>query len=181
MAPKQSKSKKKGGGGEPSDQDARGEPGAAILAGDAAAQARLAEELKLTDVQKAKLTKIFDEAKALAPAGDAAKAEGKAPGPAGAPDMRARIAEILDGEQKTRFEQLLAPQPSRPSTKGAVWVRGPGGSPAPMELRLGITDGSTTELVSGDLKEGTEVLVGVVVPSASENQSTSTGLPRRSL
>ena len=37
---------------------------------------------------------------------------------------------------------------------------GEDGSPKAISVRLGLTDGSMTELVSGDIKEGTEVIVG---------------------
>jgi HlyD family secretion protein len=42
---------------------------------------------------------------------------------------------------------------------GRVWVPSPEGRPKPIPIVLGITNGSFSEVVSGDLKEGTEVIV----------------------
>lgn len=44
---------------------------------------------------------------------------------------------------------------------GRVFVLGPDGQPKPVMLRLGITDGNATEVLSGDLQPGTQVLVGL--------------------
>jgi HlyD family secretion protein len=44
---------------------------------------------------------------------------------------------------------------------GRVWVAGANGRPRPVILRLGLTDGSMTEVLAGDLREGSEVLVGL--------------------
>lgn len=44
---------------------------------------------------------------------------------------------------------------------GRAWVPGPDGRPAPVLLRLGLTDGTATEVVSGDLRPGMRVLIGL--------------------
>ena len=41
-----------------------------------------------------------------------------------------------------------------------VWVKGPGGEPAPVAVQTGATDGRATELVEGALGEGVAVIVG---------------------
>jgi HlyD family secretion protein len=43
---------------------------------------------------------------------------------------------------------------------GRVWIVGDDGKAKAIEVRLGLTDGSMTEIVSGDLKEGQEVIAG---------------------
>jgi len=65
-------------------------------------------------------------------------------------------------------------RPARPSGPGGgrgggapagrVWVLGPDGKPAALPLQLGIGDGTYTEVVRGELKEGQPVIVGVAVP-----------------
>ena len=45
-------------------------------------------------------------------------------------------------------------------TPGRVYVLDASGRPQPVAVRLGITDGSTTELVAGDLTEGTALVIG---------------------
>jgi HlyD family secretion protein len=47
------------------------------------------------------------------------------------------------------------------STTPVVWVLGSDGRPAAVPVALGITDGTSTEIVRGDLEAGRAVLVGV--------------------
>jgi HlyD family secretion protein len=42
-----------------------------------------------------------------------------------------------------------------------VWILGPDGPPVAVPVTLGITDGTSTEIVGGDLRAGSAVLVGV--------------------
>ncbi len=56
--------------------------------------------------------------------------------------------------------QSAPPQPPRP---GGVWVLDAGGEPQARSVMLGITDGTRSVVVSGDLAEGDEVLVGDTV------------------
>jgi HlyD family secretion protein len=57
---------------------------------------------------------------------------------------------------------------------GRVWVLSPEGKPKPIPIVLGITNGTFSEVVSGDLKEGTEVIV-------EENSNKKGGSPSPSL
>lgn len=61
-----------------------------------------------------------------------------------------------DPDQKLRFDAVDS-DPQRP---GRVWVLGPDNKPIERVMVLGITDGAMTEMVSGDLKENEEVIVG---------------------
>src|SRR5262249_32856391 len=45
--------------------------------------------------------------------------------------------------------------------RGTVWVQD-NGYARPVKIRTGLTDGSMTEVVSGDLEEGTEVIVAEI-------------------
>jgi HlyD family secretion protein len=45
--------------------------------------------------------------------------------------------------------------------KGRVWVSGEEGKPRAVPVRLGLTDGLWTEVLSGDLHEGAQVIVGL--------------------
>jgi HlyD family secretion protein len=54
------------------------------------------------------------------------------------------------------------PTDGQPLTaEGVVWVLGRGGRPEPVPITPGISDGTHTEIVRGDLAEGQAVLVGV--------------------
>src|SRR5574341_943729 len=55
-----------------------------------------------------------------------------------------------------------------------IWVLGDDKKPRPVAVKLGITDGSFSELTEGDLKEGQEVLVGVV-----SKEGSTVGSPRQ--
>ena len=43
---------------------------------------------------------------------------------------------------------------------GRVFVLGPDGKPTPVNVALGISDGTSTEVLRGGLREGQEVVVG---------------------
>lgn len=56
------------------------------------------------------------------------------------------------------------PEPARPAGARTVWKLGPSGLPEPASVVAGISDGSFTEVVSGDLAAGDRVIVGLVAP-----------------
>ena len=75
--------------------------------------------------------------------------------------QRARIREILTEEQKTRYDEMAASAgEARSGTVGRVWVIGADGKPAAISVTLGLSDGASTEVLRGDLREGQEVIVG---------------------
>ena len=51
----------------------------------------------------------------------------------------------------------------------------PGGTPAPVDVRTGLTDGTSTEILEGPLKEGDEVILGLGEPAAAAKKSGPTG------
>jgi len=51
-----------------------------------------------------------------------------------------------------------------------VWVLGPDNKPQPRRVRLGITDGTATEVIEGDLKEGEMIIVGQNVSAEDRPQ-----------
>jgi HlyD family secretion protein len=61
---------------------------------------------------------------------------------------------------------------------GRVWAPGADGELHTIALRLGVTDGSATEVRAGDLKEGQEVVVGVASRSGGKKVSSSEHSPR---
>jgi HlyD family secretion protein len=97
-------------------------------------------------------------------AGDQQDAPGRAAGPGGA----GRGRETGGGGGNRRGQSGGA--------SGRVWVLDAQGKPAPVAVTLGITDGSSTEVVAGHLKEGTPVIVGLRV--ATPPSSPSTASPR---
>jgi HlyD family secretion protein len=140
--------------------------------GDAAKQfrQRVYAELKPDDSQKAKLDQVFDdvrlkiaELRELPQEADRRKA-----GERLRAESRARVMEILTEAQKPVYERLLAEMGgARAGTwaAGRVWVPGPDGQPRPVDVRTGLSDGTSTEILEGPLKEGDEVILGAGEPA----------------
>src|SRR5262249_10821540 len=75
--------------------------------------------------------------------------------------QRARIREFLTDEQKARYDEMTASAgEARSGTAGRVWILGPDGKPAAITLTLGLSDGASTEVLRGDVREDQEVIVG---------------------
>jgi HlyD family secretion protein len=92
--------------------------------------------------------------------------------------QRARIREFLTDEQKGRYDEMTASAgEARSGTAGRVWIIGPDGKPAAITLTLGLSDGSSTEVLRGDVREGQEVIVGSTGGSGRGAQPTP-GAPR---
>src|SRR5262249_42544011 len=89
--------------------------------------------------------------------------------------MRARIREILTAEQQTKYDEFSGSEGGRGATAGRVWVIGPDGKPKAVAVRLGITDGTSTEVVSGDLHEGQEVITGAAGGANQPNRPSAPG------
>lgn len=79
-------------------------------------------------------------------------------------DQREKIAAILSDEQKQKYVAMnaesLAARTGSGGGSGRVWVLGADGQPKAISVRLGITDGTATEIASGDLAEAIQVIVG---------------------
>jgi HlyD family secretion protein len=122
---------------------------------------RLVQGLKLTEAQQRKLDPILDDSRnqmrALA---GLPEAERQARAQKIREATRARIREILTPEQQARYDQEGGGPRRGGATPGRVWTVGPEGSPVAVSLMLGLTDGSMTEIVQGDLEEGQEVIIG---------------------
>jgi len=61
----------------------------------------------------------------------------------------------------------------RGGVSGRVWTLGPDGKLRSVGLTLGLSDGSATEVLGGDLKEGQEVVVGFAGGSGGKRKSVS--------
>ena len=99
-------------------------------------------------------------------------------------DIRARIGDVLTPEQKPQFAALVQDAGSRTSTRGRAYLMDEQGKPKAFNVRLGITDGTSTELMvspastdAGELKEGATVIVGVQLQGAAKNGAPKTAAP----
>ena len=75
------------------------------------------------------------------------------------------------GDSQNRFAPPSAPV--LPGQIRVVWVLGQDGKPERRRITTGLSDGSATEVVDGDLKEGDMVITGQQM-SANKNANTST-------
>lgn len=149
--------------------DSKGEskaaaPAASAGGGGAQLRERLVSELKLDADQQARLDPILAEMRnkfmALRDMPEESRAKLAA---AIRNESRARIEDILRPEQKPRYAEIaaeLAGGRGASTTRGRVWVLD-AGKPRAIEVRVGLTDGSATEISGEGIAEGTEVLSGV--------------------
>jgi HlyD family secretion protein len=72
--------------------------------------------------------------------------------------MRQKIWPFLTDEQRKRLTESSSSGKGEERKPGRVWVLAATGSPTPVSIVLGITDGTFSEVVEGNLREGTEVI-----------------------
>jgi HlyD family secretion protein len=61
--------------------------------------------------------------------------------------------------------------PIQEGQRRVVWVLGPDNKPQPRLIRLGITDGTATEVIEGDLKEGETIIVSQNLSAEDRQQN----------
>jgi HlyD family secretion protein len=141
---------------------------------------RLVTSLQLTDPQQKKLDPILQDSRqqmrelqGLPDADRQAKAQKIRE------TTRGRIREILTTDQRKQYDQAAAAREAggsrlsaapagvtpgseiRPMARpGRIYVPGLDGAPKAVPVTLGITDGSFTEVVQGEIPDGAEVIVG---------------------
>jgi HlyD family secretion protein len=170
----------------PADAPSGARGGAAGSGQTAALRERLEKDLQLTDAQKAGLEAIFAGmrekmmASGEAPQGDRQKAMERSRS-----DMRIQIAEMLTPEQKKKYEEIIAEQggdrrsATGGSTPGKIYTLDDKRQLKEVNVRLGLSDGTMTEVLSPDVKEGMDVVTGVVQQGGSSSGPGASGAARR--
>jgi HlyD family secretion protein len=97
--------------------------------------------VRFVTAQKPDVLKVPNAALRFRPPGATASPSDRAPGPSAS--------------------QRPSPSARAGMTEGTVWIVGPAGRPAAVAVTLGITDGTFTEVVRGDLAAGQTVLTGL--------------------
>jgi HlyD family secretion protein len=141
-------------------------------------RSRIQQDLKPTEAQRAQLDEIFSESRQKFARVRDMKGDGNRRKEVERirAETNTRIAEILTPEQRPAWERLLAASGTRgPTTAGRVYLL-EDGAPKPVDVRLGLSDGMSTEVVSG-LDENAEVIVGTGDARTSA-PAPSGGLPR---
>ncbi len=79
-------------------------------------------------------------------------------------EIREKISAILTPEQKKRYDEMASESQAMRAGggggSGRIWIVGEDGKAKAVDVRLGLTDGSMTEIVSGEIREGQEIIVG---------------------
>jgi len=92
--------------------------------------------------------------------------------------LEQRIAGILTPEQKALFDEIVKRQAAaggqRTAASGRVFVVGRDGKPQGVTIRTGVTDGGSTEVISG-LDAGAEVIVGGGAPTDASRRGPRFG------
>lgn len=140
---------------------------------------RLERDLALTDDQRTQLDAIFgamrEKFAALreAPEADRAKLAER-----NRTELRERIADILNPDQKKKYAEIIAEIAGRQSSRGRLFVLDAGGAPRAVAVRTGLTDGAFTEVSGEGLKEGDTIIVGVQTAGAPAQKSAAPAGPR---
>lgn len=79
------------------------------------------------------------------------------------------------GQNENRLTPSTAPVMSGQTR--LVWVLGQDGKPQPRRITVGLSDGSATEVVSGNLQEGDVVVIGETVSGQARSQTTPQSAP----
>jgi HlyD family secretion protein len=139
----------------------------------------LVQDLGLTADQQGRLDAILADARrslAAAPGQAAGDEAAQARRGRVREEVRERIQAILTPEQRARFEAWAAAQDAagrRRGTAARVYVPGPDGQPRAVAIQVGLTDGSYSEVVAGELAPGQDVIVGM--PSSGTSRAPTAG------
>lgn len=142
---------------------------------------RLVAELKLDADQQARLDPILEDMrnKFMALRDMPEEARGRQSAAIRA-ESRLRIEDILRPEQKGRYAELVAEQGGRSGqqTRARVWTLDAEGKPRGIDVRVGLTDGSTTEIAGEGIAEAVELLSGTLTAGSTAQQPAKGGPPR---
>jgi len=89
--------------------------------------------------------------------------------------LRQKIWGLLTEDQRKKFTELSKSRTAEESRPGRVWVLSPEGKAVPVSIFLGITNGTHSEVVPGDLQEGMEVIVEETSTKKAQRSSSPFG------
>ena len=142
---------------------------------------RLVAALNLDADQQAKLDPLLlDLRQKLATTRELPEAERAKAGERARNELRAKIMDMLKPDQKRKYEEIIATSAGRAAGagggRGRVFVLEAGGEPRTISVRTGLSDGSMTELLGSELKEGDQVIIGTA--QAGSTSATRPSGPR---
>ncbi len=132
-----------------------------------------ADQLREIEAAFADMRKSF-----MAGAGDGDQAARRERILAARRELEQRIAGILTPQQKSLFDEIVKRQAAaggqRTAQSGRVFIVGRDGKPQGLTIATGVTDGGSTEVISG-LDAGAEVIVGGGAPTAAAQRGPRFG------
>jgi HlyD family secretion protein len=97
--------------------------------------------------------------------------------------LRQKIMGVLTEEQRRKYiEMVQSSSQGEKKRSGRVWILSSEGKPIPISIVLGITDGTFSEVMSRDLREGMEVIVEEISNKKVTTKSSGSpfmGAPRK--
>jgi HlyD family secretion protein len=139
-------------------------------------RARLVKELALTPEQQKQVDPILEESRSQFVALQRVPPEQRRTAALRArEEARQKIRALLAPEQQVRYDQMQPARAQGEGTPGRLWVLGEDGRPRAVTVRLGISDGTNTEILGGDLKDGQEVLIGTIGAATAGRSGTGAG------
>jgi HlyD family secretion protein len=131
---------------------------------------RLTKELNLTPDQQSKLEMILKSSRQeFQEIGGKMKPEEARVRIQGL--IRQKIGAILTDEQKKKLKEQSQSSQAEQRKSARVWVLSKEKKPVPVSVVLGITDGTFSEVMTGDLQEGTEVIVEETSTKKGQSQA----------
>ena len=128
---------------------------------------RLVKQLALSADQQAKLEPILQESRQeMMGLRELPEGERRAKAQKIREASRVKIRALLTPQQQAKYDEMTPGGPAggtgEVAAPGRVYVLDGEGKPKAVNVTLGISDGSFTEIVRGELKEGQEVVAGLV-------------------
>jgi len=96
---------------------------------------------------------------------------------ANAPTASSTPAVTNNGQQGGARNFAPASAPVLEGQTRIVWVLGADGKPQARRIKIGLTDGASTEIVEGNLQEGEMVIIGQTITAANKAQSAQSPAP----
>jgi HlyD family secretion protein len=133
---------------------------------------RYAADLKLDDAQKEKLAEIAREARRATPSGSDTREGRRARAQAVSDAIADRLKPILTPEQLAILETMRGRQAGGRGQAARIYVVDAEGKAVARAIRIGATDGTSTEVIAGG-EEGLRAIIG-----GAPKPKASGGLPR---
>ena len=133
--------------------------------------------LTITIDERNNVLKVANAALRFTPQRTTNAAAGQGQGPGQGQGRRRQQGENASGDNSSQNQFAPASAPVLPGQIRVVWVLGQDGTPQRRRITTGLSDGTATEVVSGDLNEGDMVITGQQISGTTTRTSTQSTPP----